>query len=130
MPEHEMMAVPAARREVSDVTGLFIIGAFLGLVATIALLALLCWWLFPRAPHPGWMPYPAPKYPPPALEAAPHQDFVRFYRAELNRLNSLGWVNKKQGIAHIPVAQAMQEVAAHGIPGWPAASTSAGGGSK
>jgi hypothetical protein len=35
-------------------------------------------------------------------------------------LNSAGWVDKPHGIAHIPIEDAMREVAAQGIAGWPA----------
>lgn len=121
------MEIPAAQREESDVTGLFITLTFTGMVSAIGLLALLCWWIFPRAPHTEWVPYPVPRYPAPELEASPHQDFVRFYRSELNRLNSIGWIDRAKGIAHIPIEQAMQEVARKGIPDWPSPGAQAQG---
>jgi hypothetical protein len=126
MPE-EMMSIPAARREATDVTGLFIVLAFVGMVALVGLSGLLCWWIFPRAAHPGLVPYPTPAYPPPQLQAAPHEDMVRFYRQELATLNSFGWVDRAKGIVHMPVDQAMRDVAREGIPDWPA---SAQGGAK
>jgi hypothetical protein len=126
MPE-EMMSIPAARREVSDATGLFIALAFFGLLTLVGLTALLCWWIFPRAPHPALVPYPVPDYPPPQLQAAPHEDMVRFYREELARMNSFGWVDRDKGIVRVPIDQAMREVARRGIPDWPA---QAGGGGK
>jgi hypothetical protein len=127
MPE-EMMSIPAARREKSDVTGMFIILAFTGTLSAIALIALLCWWIFPRSPHAGFIPYPTPEYPPPQLQPSPHQDLVRFYRQELNQLNSVGWVDKQKGIVHIPIDQAMREVAQKGIPLWPPAPPASGQG--
>lgn len=118
MPE-DMMSIPAARREKSDVPGFFIVAAFCGMLMLIGAAGLACWWIFPRAPHGGWLPYPVPTYPAPQLEPSGHQDFVRFYRHELDQLNSAGWVDRQQGIVHIPIEQAMQEVVANGLPDWP-----------
>ena len=126
MPE-EMMSIPASRREVSDVTGSFIIFALVLMIALVGGAGLLCWWIFPRSPHGRLIPYPVPAYPPPQLQASPHEDMVRFYRQELARLNSFGWIDRSKGILHIPVDQAMREVVRNGIPDWPSA---AGGGGQ
>lgn len=119
MPE-EMMSIPTAQREGTDVSAMFIVLAFILMVSGIAVVALLCWWIFPRAPRTELVPYPTPKYPSPQLQADPHDDMVRFYRQELDRLNSTGWVDRAKGIVHIPIDQAMREVAGEGIQGWPA----------
>ena len=126
MPE-EMMSIPAARREVSDVTGGFIVFAFALMIFLIGLAGLLCWWIFPRAPHPSLVPYPVPHYPPPQLQAAPHEDMVRFYRQELAQIDSFGWVDRAKGIVRMPVDQAMRAIAREGIADWP---SSAGRGAK
>ena len=34
--------------------------------------------------------------------------------------NGTGWIDKAHGIVHIPIADAMRQVAQEGIPGWPA----------
>ncbi|MEO8714178.1 MAG: hypothetical protein ABI369_04115 [Acetobacteraceae bacterium] len=116
----EMLAIPTARREARDVSGLFITLAFLLVLSGLAIVGLLCWWIFPRAPHPDLVPYPIPSYPPPRLQAAPHEDMVRFYRREMERLNSVGWIDRSQGLAHIPIDQAMRMIAKQGIKDWPA----------
>ena len=122
--------IPAARREARDASGTFILGAFLVLVSGVSAVGLLCWWIFPRAPYPDLMLHPVPTYPSPQLQADPHQDWVRFHRAELERLNSVGWVNKAQGIVHVPIEQAMRKLAAQGIPGWPTSGQTSGGGQQ
>jgi hypothetical protein len=115
----EMLSIPTARREHRDVSGLFIALAFLLLVSGVSIVGLLCWWLFPRAPHPALVPYPTPSYPPPQLQASPHQDMVRFYRQEMGRLNSVGWIDQSKGLVHIPIDQAMHTIAKDGIRDWP-----------
>lgn len=134
MPE-EMMSIPTAQREPKDVTGWFIIGGFLLLVSTLAVVGLVCWWIFPRSPYIERVPYPPPEYPAPQLQGAPHEDMVRFYRQELDRLNSVGWIDKAKGLVHLPIDQAMRQVASEGIQGWPAgadagAASQASGGAK
>lgn len=119
MPE-EMLSIPTARREPRDVSGTFITLAFLLVVSGLAIVGLACWWIFPRSPHPDRLTYPPPSYPAPSLQAAPHEDMVRFYRQELDRLTSTGWIDKAKGLAHIPIEQAMRDVANAGIEGWPA----------
>jgi hypothetical protein len=46
----------------------------------------------------------------------------RFYDDEMRWLNSAGWIDKANNIAHIPIFDAMREVAREGIPGWPSSS--------
>jgi hypothetical protein len=42
-----------------------------------------------------------------------------FLAAELARLNSSGWDDKSKGLGHIPIDDAMRQIAASGIPDWP-----------
>ena len=64
---------------------------------------------------------PLPLYPEPRLQPNPQQDMQSFYAHEMQILNGTGWVDKDRGVAHIPITQAMQEVAREGIAGWPTA---------
>ena len=116
----EMLSIPTARRETRDVSATFIALAFVLMVSGLAIVGLLCWWIFPRAPNPRLIPYPVPSYPPPQLQAAPHEDLVRFERQELDRLNSVGWIDRAKGLVHIPIDRAMRDVVAAGIKDWPA----------
>jgi hypothetical protein len=52
----------------------------------------------------------------PRLQAQPSSDLARLKEAELRRLNGYGWVNRDAGIAHIPIARAIEIVAEKGLP--------------
>lgn len=56
------------------------------------------------------------KPPAPELQLNPANDLVKFRGQEEQQLNSYGWVDRDHGIARIPIAQAMKDVAARGIP--------------
>ena len=116
----DTLSIPTARREPRDIPGLFIPLAFLLGISGLAVVGLVCWWIFPRAPRHELVPYPVPSYPPPQLQADPHEDMVRFYRQELDQLNSIGWVDRARGLVHVPIDQAMRMVAKEGIKDWPA----------
>jgi hypothetical protein len=59
--------------------------------------------------------------PGPELQLNTAADLVKFRAQKEQQLNSYGWVDRGNGIAHIPIAQAMQDVAARGIPDFPKA---------
>ncbi|HEX4112917.1 MAG TPA: hypothetical protein VH020_10305 [Stellaceae bacterium] len=57
----------------------------------------------------------------PRLQIDPVHDLVVFRAAEERALDSYGWIDKERGVVRIPIAQAMQDVAAQGIKDWPEA---------
>jgi hypothetical protein len=57
--------------------------------------------------------------PHPRLQTDPSKDLARFRADEDKRLNSYYWIDKKKGVVHIPIDQAMKEVAGEGIDGFP-----------
>lgn len=61
------------------------------------------------------------KPPGPQLQLNTAADLVKFRAQKEQQLNSYGWVDRDKGIAHIPIAQAMQDVAARGIFDFPKA---------
>lgn len=114
-------AIPDARHEASDVGERFIWGALALLLFSLTAIGLFIWWLFPQSVPDRTLRPPLPVYPAPRLQPSPSADMRQFYAAEMQRLNSVGWVDKAHGIVHIPIADAMRKVAQEGIPGWPAA---------
>ena len=62
---------------------------------------------------------PLPLYPEPRLQPDPQADMQRLRSEEMQILNGTGWVDQDRGVVHIPITQAMQEVAREGIAGWP-----------
>ncbi|HZV04153.1 MAG TPA: hypothetical protein VE999_03595 [Gemmataceae bacterium] len=60
--------------------------------------------------------------PGPRLQTDTSADLKRFRAEEERRLNSYYWVDKEKGIVHIPIEQAMKNLAKAGIAGFPKAS--------
>lgn len=113
-------ALPDARHERTDVSRKVIWIGVPGLILCVIALALLVLWLFPGETVDRTMHLPLPRYPAPELQVNPREDLAKFRAARVKWLDSTGWVDKAQGIAHIPIDDAMSEVAAEGIAGWPA----------
>ena len=90
----------------------------LGLLLVLCMIPLLLLALFPntasdrpKAPH---LTPPAPR-----LQTDPQADLRALRAREEGQLTSYGWVDRTQGIAHIPIEEAMRHVAKAGIPDWP-----------
>ena len=94
------------------------------LLGSLIAIALLVLWLFPHSLEDRTIQGSLPGYPEPRLQPSPRADMQAFYSEEMERLNSAGWVDKAKGIAHIPITDAMSDVAREGIPGWPTATAS------
>jgi hypothetical protein len=56
------------------------------------------------------------KPPAPVLQLDPQVDLQDFRAKEKTQLESYGWIDRGQGVAHIPIDEAMRDVAARGIP--------------
>lgn len=59
--------------------------------------------------------------PAPELQVDPAQDLARFRAQEEKRLDTYYWVDKRQGLVHIPIKEAMKKLAKEGIDGFPKA---------
>jgi hypothetical protein len=57
--------------------------------------------------------------PGPRLQTDAEGDLRRFRAEEDERLNTYYWINKPEGIVHIPIEQAMRKLATTGISGFP-----------
>jgi hypothetical protein len=55
----------------------------------------------------------------PRLQIDPAADLAAHRASEQSQLMSYGWVDRRQGVVHIPVDQAMRDIAAAGIKDWP-----------
>lgn len=78
--------------------------------AVIAAVAIVLLWLQHRGMAPGGArpaPPGTPAIPGPTLQSAPQLDLAAYRAAKARRLNSLGWVDAAQGIAHLPIDDAM-----------------------
>lgn len=116
MVEHTL---PPARYERQDVSFGFLLGGACGVLALVLLCAFLVMWLYPSAVQDRRLPSALPAHPSPRLQTDPHAEWQHFLAAEQAQLNSTGWVDKAHGVAHIPVEDAMRQIAHDGIPDWP-----------
>jgi hypothetical protein len=57
--------------------------------------------------------------PQPRLQTDPSEDLIQFRAEEDKRLNTYYWIDRKKGVVHIPIRQAMKDLAAEGIDGFP-----------
>jgi hypothetical protein len=90
---------------------LFTAGLLTALVVSLA----VTFWLFrlmaaATAPAGGVNARTLP--PEPRLQVTPSDDLDGIRAAEIERLSSYGWVDRKAGVVHIPIERAMALVAA------------------
>ncbi|HEY7243711.1 MAG TPA: hypothetical protein VH678_07485 [Xanthobacteraceae bacterium] len=57
--------------------------------------------------------------PGPQLQTDPQADLRRFRAEEERRLNTYYWFDKRNGLVHIPIEEAMKKLATTGVPGFP-----------
>ena len=117
---------PAVGHEETDVNvgGVFIFAV--GLLVTAVIVHLLVWMLFAffagqqtrRAIHQ--FPLAAGQQertpPSPRLQVNPREELRELRAGEDAVLNSYGWVDKDNGIARIPIDEAMKLTLEHGLP--------------
>lgn len=97
----------------------------LGLVLAVSGLGL--WWFFDqmeayarRSDQPA-SPVARHEEPPaPVLQVSARADMQELREAQRQHLASYGWVDEKEGIARVPISEAMDRVARDGLPKWPA----------
>jgi hypothetical protein len=70
--------------------------------------------------YPGRTAIDVDQFPNPRLQQNPAVDLARLRAEEGRRSESYGWVDRKAGIAHIPIERAMDIVARNGLPKVPA----------
>jgi hypothetical protein len=70
------------------------------------------WWLLHRL-GPAVNTAPPPEaIPAPRLQPAPQEERAAYFAEKERRLSGTGWVDRKAGIAHIPLEEAMRLAAA------------------
>jgi hypothetical protein len=116
-PESDL---PPARHEQRDVgfkpmliAGVLMLLALLSVVGSAA-------WLFPDSRQDRVIDLPQAQFPTPQLQPRPAADLDVFRKRQLEALNSAYWIDRDARRVHIPIAQAMRDVAQHGITDWPA----------
>lgn len=104
--------------EPSDASPRLVAAMAAGLAVVVVLSALAIGLAFPGARH-GPSDAPRIETARPRLQIDPAADLAAFRAREERELTTPGWIDRARGIARIPIAQAMRDVAAAGIPDWP-----------
>lgn len=110
-------------RKDADVIGLLMIAGLLFLILGICFLT--CWGMLrffnrkedaqqrqPRAPTAEGIAI----FPQPRLLVHPGSEREKLRTTEQTKLDTYGWVDRSSGVAHIPIARAMQLIAERGLP--------------
>jgi len=111
--------LPPARAEPSDVDGRLIGIGVPVVIGTVLISAAICLALFRGSIADKILRKPLPQYPAPRLQPSPRDEMAAFHAREMQRLNGTGWVDRANGVVHIPIADALRKVAQEGIDGWP-----------
>lgn len=110
--------LPRARHEPDDVTTRFGVLWFGGIAIALGIVIGIAIALFPGTLSERLIGT-LPNFPAPTLQSSPRADTAQFRREQMERLNSIGWIDRDKGVVHIPIADAMHKVVQIGIPGWP-----------
>ena len=100
--------------ERSDVPATLLLALAIGFLLTVAIVLGAVAAVFPGALHDRYKGPVAALPPAPRLQTAPRREFAAYDEAERRRLASYGWSGRGGGRVHVPVEQAMREVAAGG----------------
>jgi hypothetical protein len=113
--------LPPAGHENADITFRPLLIGGLATLAVLAALTGLTGWLYPGSRDTHVVRTATiPPFPAPALQPDPEADMQRFRTDQLRQVNGVWWVDRAAGTVHMPIADAMQKLAATGIPDWPA----------
>ncbi|MBZ5627245.1 MAG: hypothetical protein LAO06_00085 [Acidobacteriia bacterium] len=130
----ETARLPETMYDRSDLAARGIVWFLILLAVTIVAIHLISWGLlryFARnrgtpAPRnaavvpPAWPASsagnPVLRFPAPQLQPDPVADLNKFRAAQEEQLDSYGWVDQKNGVAHIPVERAIDIVSQQGLP--------------
>lgn len=96
-----------------------LIAGVLMLVALTGIIGLSAW-LYPEAIRDSQHTAAIPTFADPPLQPNTAADMAQFRASQLAWINGAGWIDQGAGVAHIPIRQAMEDVARTGIADWPA----------
>jgi len=111
---------PETRRETSDVSARLVGVLFAGLFSFVVISIVILGLIF-RSSLSGPDKGPTSLPPEPRLQTDPNADLAHFNAEAAARLAGYGYVDRANGIVHIPIDEAMKQIAAQGIPDWPRA---------
>ena len=121
-PQSRQTGEVSHERKDADVINLLMIALFLALV--IGLCLLVCWAVLrslnrnreAEESPPLRMAEQATRFPQPQLIIKSGDELRQTRLAAQTKLNSYGWVDRKAGVTHIPIARAMELLLERGLP--------------
>lgn len=95
-----------------------------GIIVSAVVIHALLWFLLEyfreqaRQADPIVSPLAAEKQvpPEPRLQNTPLRDYEKFRQEQVERLSGYGWVDRQQGVVHIPISRAIDLLAERGLP--------------
>ncbi|GAB6968193.1 hypothetical protein JCM25156A_22300 [Komagataeibacter kakiaceti JCM 25156] len=116
---HEPPEVAPPRHETRDISLRAVIAGGVVIGVAVGGLVILADMLFPQKSLDRLLKPPFPVIAEPALQSDPAADMAAFHAREMATLNGFGWTDPAHGAGHIPIEQAMRQIAREGINGWP-----------
>ncbi|MEP7071670.1 MAG: hypothetical protein ABI839_04735 [Verrucomicrobiota bacterium] len=117
IPQGQPRAESGHERKDADVLSVALVAALVLLLLTISfLLARGVFRFADRAEKPPRLSAVRAHFPSPRLQAHPAADLAFSKRAREKELHSYGWVDRKAGVARIPIERAMELLLERGLP--------------
>ena len=117
----DLQNLPVARHEERDVGFRPMAIAFGLTLLGLAAAAGVALWIYPNTPADKSLPQPMPQFPQPVLQDNVAADYGTMHAEQLGKLNGAYWMDRANNVVHVPIAQAMADVAREGIHDWPTA---------
>ena len=113
--------LPVARHEERDIGfRVMAMGAGLTLLGLAAVVGVALW-IYPDTPTDKSLPQHLPDFPQPRLQDNVAADYDTIHGEQLRQLDGAYWIDRANRVVHVPIQQAMEDVAREGIRDWPAA---------
>lgn len=112
MPNEEMGG--RAAPQPPDVSHGVVLAATGGFLAFVALMMIGMFVLLRTEAPRALRQRPQAPFPQPSLQTDPHADLKRFLDEQRAELTGYAWIDREQGLAKIPIEEAMRIVAARG----------------
>jgi hypothetical protein len=116
--DRKLLTNPRTSYERSDVKMAAVAVGAIAILAFLALMPLVLRFAYPGATKDIDRRL-AIDPPGPRLQTDSPADLAKLRAEEAAWLDSYGWVDREHGIVHIPIREAMRQVAQHGIEGFP-----------
>lgn len=72
--------------------------------------------LYPSPSRPAFVTKPVQEVPAPRLQSSPRRDWEVYRATSEATLSGYGWIDRANGITHLPIQRAMQLTAERGLP--------------